>query len=158
MSDRGDRQPDAGRLVIGWREWISLPDLEIPGIKVKIDTGARTSALHTHDFEVFETPAGQRVRFSVHPLPRTDRVLVHCEAEVLDFREVTDSGGRKEARPFIRTRARLGRREWPIDLSLTNRETMRFRMLLGRQALAEDFLVDPASSYLVSKSLRRSYK
>lgn len=142
---------------IGWREWLSLPKLRVPGIKAKIDTGARSSALHTHDYEIFEKNGREYVRFHLHPLRRIDEILLTCEAPVSDYREVKDSGGHAERRPFVRTRARLGNVEWDVDLSLTNREGMKFRMLLGREALAERFLVNPSSSYLLGKSLIRRY-
>ena len=100
--------------IIGWREWLALPEIGVPGIKAKIDTGARTSALHTHDYEVFERDGSEFVRFHLHPLKQTDRVELTCEAPVLNYREVKDSGGHAEQRPFIRTLARLGKVEWEI--------------------------------------------
>ena len=144
--------------LIGWREWLALPDLAIPGIKAKIDTGARSSALHTHDYEVFQRDGRDYVRFHLHPLVKTWKIELNCEAPLLGYRNVKDSGGHSQSRPFIRTRARIGEFEWEIDLSLTNRENMKFRMLLGRAALAQNFAVDPSSSYLLGKSLRQAYK
>lgn len=149
---------DAPRFVTGWREWLALPELGIPGIKAKIDTGARTSALHTHDYEIFRRGEDDWVRFHLHPLRRSEDVVLQCEAKILEHREVKDSGGHPELRPFIATTARLGECEWPIGLSLTNRESMKFRMLLGRQALAGWFLVDPSASYLMGGSLSRAYR
>ena len=146
-------EPAAPKLVVGWREWLSLPALGVPAIKAKIDTGARSSALHTHDYELFERDGRQMVRFHLHPLRRSDREY-SCEAEVADLREVRDSGGHSEQRPFIATTARLGTFEWTIHLSLTNRESMKFRMLLGRQALAGCFVVDPVRSYLLGRKPR----
>ena len=143
--------------VIGWREWLALPELEVPGIKAKVDTGARTSSLHTHDYEVFARDGRDIVRFHLHPLRKNDKVLLTCEAPVLNFREVKDSGGHTEQRPFIRTLVRICTFEWQVDLSLTNREGMKFRMLLGREALAGKFTVDSSASYLLGKSLRRKY-
>lgn len=144
--------------LIGWREWLALPDLEIPGIKAKIDTGARSSALHTHDYEVFQREGRDYVRFHLHPLVKTDAIELSCEAPLLGYRNVKDSGGHSQKRPFIRTRARIGDFKWDIDLSLTNRESMKFRMLLGRAALAQNFLVDSSSSYLLGKNLRQAYR
>lgn len=142
---------------IGWREWLALPDLAIPGIKAKIDTGARSSSLHTHDYEVVNRNGVEVVRFQLHPLRSTSDVLLTCEAPVADYREVKDSGGHGERRPFIRTLVRIGAVEWMVDLSLTNREGMKFRMLLGREALADRFMVNPGSSYLIGKSLVGEY-
>lgn len=143
---------------IGWREWLELPDIAIPGVKAKIDTGARSSALHTHDYEVFEEDGIEKVRFHLHPLTSTDAIELECVAPVSDYREVKDSGGHPERRPFIKTLAKLGEIEWEIDLSLTNREGMKFRMLLGRAALAGRFLVDSSSSYLLGKKPKYAYK
>ena len=132
--------------MIGWREWLALPSLGIPGVKVKVDTGARSSALHTHDYEVFLKDGMDYVRFHMHPLTKRSDVKLACEAPLLSYRKVKDSGGHQECRPCIRTRVRLGATEWDIDITLTNREEMKFRMLLGRSALAGRFTVDSASS------------
>lgn len=138
--------------IIGWREWLALPDIGVYLIKAKIDTGARSSALHTHDYQVFQEDGRERVRFHVHPRKKSPRE-VECVADVVDFREVRDSGGHVERRPFIRTTVHLGDGfRWQVDMSLTNREQMKFRMLLGRQALAAGgLLVDPARSYYFGK-------
>ena len=142
---------------IGWREWIRLDQLGIPGIKAKIDTGARSSSLHTHDYELFERDGEQWVKFHLHPLVKNEKIERTCEAPVLRFEDVKDSGGHLERRPFIRTMVTLGEVEWEIDLNLSNREMMKFRMLLGREALAP-FLIDPTQSYLRSRSLREEYQ
>lgn len=144
--------------VIGWREWVSFPELAIPGIKAKVDTGARSSALHTHDYEVYEDDAGnQMVRFHLHPLRDRDDPELTCQAPVSNIRSVKDSGGHAEDRPFVQTIVRIGPYEWPIEISLTNRESMKFRMLLGRSAIAGKFTVEPEQSYLAGPKLNNVY-
>jgi len=132
--------------VVGWREWLALPQLNVPWIKAKVDTGARTSALHTCFVEEFTRDDRLWVRFVLHPLQGTSTPELTCEALVKDRRVVSDSGGHREQRYVIETLARLGNEEWPIEMTLTNRETMRFRMLLGRTAM-DRLLVDPSRSY-----------
>jgi len=150
--------PPAASATVGWREWVALPDLGIPAIKAKIDTGARTSALHTHDYTLEETADGPIVSFHVHPRRRDPSIVIACRAPVSDFRVVTDSGGHREKRPFIRTRLRVGEMEWDVEFSLTNRETMRFRMLLGRTALARRVQVDCGASFLHGRTLYKVYR
>jgi len=137
--------------VIGWREWVSLPDLGIQRIKVKVDTGARSSALHAFCVETEEREDGLWVKFEVHPQQRAKKQLVKCEARVIDHRIVRDSGGRQNERFVIETTARLGEREWPIEVTLTARDAMGFRMLLGRTAIRGRFVVDSGRSYLMGK-------
>ncbi len=133
---------------IGWREWVSLPDLGIERIKVKVDTGARTSALHAHRVTTFTKDNATYVRFFVHPAQRKRNSEVECTALVVDRRAVTDSGGKTTERFVIRTTLEAGVHRWPIELTLTNRDEMGFRMLLGRQAVRRRFVVDPGRSYL----------
>lgn len=141
---------------IGWREWLTLPDLGIVAVKAKIDTGARTSAIHAFDLKTFYLDGKHMVRFKVHPYQRDSHTTVESEAEILDEREVRNSGGHAELRLTIVTLVVVGENQWPIELTLTNRDVMGFRMLLGRQAVRDRFLVDPGKSYLLSRHLSPS--
>lgn len=137
---------------IGWREWLALPDLGVETIKAKIDTGARSSALHAFDLERFDRDGKAMLRFAIHPLQDDNRTIVVAEAELLAERHVRNSGGHAQLRPVIRTSVRLADRQWPIELTLTNRDAMGFRMLLGRQAVRDRFLVDSGRSFLHQRS------
>jgi hypothetical protein len=142
-------------LNIGWREWLALPELGIPAIKAKIDTGARTSALHAFFVEPFIKDGTQMVRFGVHPLQKRLDLEIVCEAPVKDYRSVSDSGGHREMRYVIETDICFGDRTLRAELTLTNRDNMRFRMLLGRTAMAE-MSVLPDKSYLTGR-LKHKY-
>ncbi|BAU65370.1 hypothetical protein STA3757_27550 [Stanieria sp. NIES-3757] len=136
--------------IIGWRETIALPQLGISRIKAKIDTGARSSALHTFHVEEFRRDGKQMLRFQVHPYQRNSRQTVTTEAELLEYRQIRNSGGHAQVRPVVLTTVELGGQQWQIELTLTNRDVMGFRMLLGRQAIRHHFLVDPGKSFLQS--------
>jgi hypothetical protein len=145
-------QPAGGPpLLLGWREWVALPELGLHLIKAKVDTGARTSTLHAFYVDPFRRRGELHIRFGVHPLRGRTDVVVHGEAQVVDRRLVCDSGGHREHRYAIRAPLRLGGLSWPIELTLTNRESMRFRMLLGRTAIAGWALVDAERSYLTGR-------
>ncbi len=146
------------KIKVGWREWVSLPDLGVPAIKVKLDTGARTSSLHAFAIEPFRSGGRLKVHFGVHPLQRREDIKVFGSAEVVDQRYVVDSGGHREMRYVIQTPIRMGQRSWDIEISLTNRDIMRFRMLLGRTAMQGRLLVDPQGSYLAGRSLLHAYR
>ncbi|MGO2507514.1 MAG: ATP-dependent zinc protease family protein [Vibrio hibernica] len=138
------------KIIVGWREILSLPELGIETIKAKIDTGARSSCLHTFKLETFERDSELWVRFWVHPLQNNNDFIKECEAKVLDQRMVKDSGGHEEQRFVIQTMLKFNEEEWPIEMTLTNRENMLFRMLLGRTAMQNKIIVDPTASFLIS--------
>ncbi len=135
-------------LTIGWREWVVLPSLGIGKIKAKIDTGARSSSLHAIDIQIVEFQGQQRVQFKVHPIQRDTINTVSAEADLLEYRPIRNSGGHTELRPVILTDLELMGKRWLIELTLTNRDAMGFRMLLGRQAIKGRFLIDCHQSFL----------
>jgi len=136
---------------IGWREWVTLPELGISDIKAKIDTGARTSALHAFALRPFKKDGKDKIAFDIHPLQNNMDVIINCIADVIDKRLVSDSGGHREERYVIRTPIILGHETWPIEITLTERDTMLFRMLLGRSAIRKRFVVNPARSFIKKK-------
>jgi hypothetical protein len=138
----------SSRLLLGWREWLALPELGIDSIRAKVDTGARSSSLHVREQHAFTRDGRSLVRFRIEVGP-DEALSPELEAEVLDLRDVTDSGGHRESRVFIRTLLRFpGGQSWPIELNLTERRNMAFPMLLGRSALRRRCLVEPARSWL----------
>jgi len=146
---RGSRgRPAEARPAIGWREWLALPQLGVERIKAKVDTGARSSALHAYDMKRFRRKGVSMIRFKIHPVQREVRTVLDAEAEVVDLRKVRGSHGVQTLRPVIVTEAVLGEWSWPIELTLVRRDVMGFRMLLGRQAVRRRFVVDPGTSFL----------
>jgi hypothetical protein len=142
------------KTIIGWREWVSLPELGIENIKAKVDTGARTSALHAFDLDVINNNGKRTVKFKMHPLQDNNEYVVECQADVIDERNVTDSGGHKERRLVIKTMVEIGDKRLPIEMTLTDRDTMKFRMLLGRTSLKRNFVVEPGKSYLTRPDIK----
>lgn len=141
-------------VAVGWREWVGLPDWGVDAIKAKIDTGARTSALHAFDLEFFDRDDAEWVRFGVHPWQKSDSDPVVVEAVRLDDRTITSSSGTRSERPVVMTSMLLAGRQIEAEITLTRRDEMGFRMLVGREALAKGFVVDPAASYLGGKPRR----
>ena len=140
--------------IIGWREWVGLPDLGIKTIKAKVDTGARSSSLHAVNMQEFERDGVQWVRFQVHPVQRKRLDAVEVEAAVLEYRSVRSSSGKAAVRPVIITNIELFDIRWPVELTLASRDAMGFRMLLGREAFRGRFLVDAGKSYYSGKPKR----
>ena len=137
--------------ILGWREWVSLPGLGIDRIKAKIDTGARTSALHAFDVRLVEDNDKKLVKFCIHPEQKNLDKVIECEAVLLDEREVKDSGGHSENRYVIETDILIGSQLHTAEVTLTNRDSMGFRMLIGRTAMKGHYLVDPGKSYVTGK-------
>lgn len=156
---RGDkskhRKEKHEKKLVGWQEWCTLPKLNLPAIKAKIDTGAKTSALHAWDIETFHRHGELYVHFTLHPIQRDVQITRICSARVIDERIVMNSGGQKERRYVIYTPLSLGDITWNIEISLTNRDAMAFRMLLGRDALKGHLVVDPGKKLCLGKYLRK---
>lgn len=141
------------RKLIGWREYIDLPTLKAKGIKVKVDTGATTSALHAEDIFIFNEGEKKKVIFTIYPKQKNKLKKVHAKAELIEMRKIRSSTGHLTDRPVIRTMIKIGDEDpFEIDITLVNRDIMGFRMLLGRTALKKRFLVHPGKSFLVSKN------
>lgn len=146
MTDTAIQEPRT----LGWREFIDLPDLGLFDIKAKVDTGARSSSIHAFDIQVEEQDGTQWVSFKVHPHQHDDNEVVQCRAPVKDSRQVTDSGGHRTQRFVIDTTFKLGDDTFTAEVTLADRGNMLFRMLIGRTAMLNRYVVDPKRSYCVS--------
>lgn len=142
-------------MVIGWREWVCLPELNIRYVKAKIDTGARTSALHAYDVKEYKSGRKTMVQFKVHPVQKNQNLSVKCVGELVEKRKIKDSGGTVTLRPVIRTPITIGDLTWEIELTLINRDEMGFRMLLGRAAIKGHLLVNPGRSHLLGYRVKK---
>lgn len=145
-------------LTLGWREWVGLPELGIDSIKAKLDTGALTSSLHAFDLHHFTRNGIEMVRFTIHPVQRTRKIVSIAEARMVDHRKVRTSSGHQELRPVIETQLKVGDQQWPIEITLTRRDSLGFRMLLGRRALRRRVLVDPGRSYQTGRKKKMRSK
>ncbi|MDX1449177.1 MAG: RimK/LysX family protein, partial [Acidimicrobiia bacterium] len=143
------KRPKKELPVIGWREWVALPDLGGAVVRAKIDTGARTASLHAFGLELFERNGKEYARFAIHPDHRSPGPAVIVETPVLGHRTVRNPGGRSEERPIIKTKLTIGRYRLTAELNLTRRDNMGMPMLLGRHTVRRRFLVDPGRSYLI---------
>lgn len=154
MTDESDMKTPKKKIkrpIIGWREWLDLPELGLTDIKAKVDTGARTSALHAFSLRTFKEGNKDRISFDIHPIQHDNNTVVTCTADIIDQRWVSDSGGHREERFVILTPVTLGHRTWPIEITLTERDTMLFRMLLGRSAIRKRFVINPARAFTARK-------
>lgn len=141
--------------VVGWREWVSLPDLDIKKIKAKVDTGARTSSLHAFDMNFYKRGKNEFVNFKIQPEQGTTKRKRVCKAKVLEHRKVKSSNGQSELRPVIVTTIQFLDDVWKAEVTLTNRDEMGFRMLLGREGIRKRFLVDPDKSFHGTKRRKK---
>jgi len=136
---------------IGWREWVGFPELGIDRIKAKIDTGARTSVIHAFRVRKIDDEDKPRVEFYLHPVQRRRNPELHCIAQIVDERIVKSSNGKSETRYVIITPMRLGKDTWPVELTLSDRDQMGFRVLAGRAAIRGHCIVDPGASFLLGR-------
>lgn len=137
------------KIIIGKEEWCAFPNLDLPAIKARVDSGAKTSSLHAFNIYTFEERGGKYVTFDIHPIQDNRKVIQSCKAEVVDNRHVKSSSGEKEKRIVIKTPITFGQDTWDIEVTLTNRDTMGYRMLLGREAMREKILINPNESFLL---------
>ncbi|RKS98343.1 30S ribosomal protein S6--L-glutamate ligase [Flavobacterium sp. 123] len=150
------------KVILGSEEWCTFPELGIPTIKARVDSGAKTSALHAINIAPFIKNDTNWVKFDINPIQNNLKTVIHCEARLVDKRIVKSSSGFREQRYVIQTNLEIGESKWPIEMTLTNRDSMGFRMLLGREAMSGRVLVDPEQKYLLgqpsSDSLKELYK
>lgn len=147
------------RTLIGWEEWCAFPKLGLPAIKAKVDTGARTSCLHAFDIKILKRGRGEVVKFGIHPVQRNSKIVKYCTAPLVDNRYVMSSSGHKEKRCVILATLEIGGESMKVEVTLTKRDGMAFRMLLGREALRKcHLLVDPGKSCVLGKKSERVVK
>jgi ribosomal protein S6--L-glutamate ligase len=153
---------DTPFLIVGWKEWVAIPELELPAIKAKIDTGAATSSLHAYDIKYVSIKGVPYVRYNLHPLQKSKKITRSCLSRLYDKRSVKSSSGLSRKRPVIRVTLKIGNFEWEIEVNLTNRDSMGMRMLIGREALRGKILVNSGHKFLHGKissnTLQKFYK
>ena len=146
------------KVILGSEEWCSFPELGIPTIKARVDSGAKTSALHAVNIAPFIKNEANWVKFDINPIQNNQKTVIHCEAPLIDKRIVKSSSGFREQRYVIQTSLEIGDDKWTIEMTLTNRDSMGFRMLLGREAMSGRVLVDPEQQYLQGQPSPESLK
>jgi ribosomal protein S6--L-glutamate ligase len=146
------------KIILGSEEWCSFPELGIPAIKARVDSGAKTSALHAINIAPFIKESENWVKFDINPIQNNLKTVIHCEAKLIDKRIVKSSSGFREQRYVIQTNLQIGSERWEIEMTLTNRDSMGFRMLLGREAMSGRILVDPEQKYLLGQTSSESLK
>ncbi|WP_289658196.1 30S ribosomal protein S6--L-glutamate ligase [Flavobacterium panacagri] len=146
------------KVILGSEEWCSFPELGIPTIKARVDSGAKTSAMHALNIAPFIKNDANWVKFDINPIQNNIKTIIHCEAPLVDKRIVKSSSGFREHRYVIQTSLKIGDTKWPIEMTLTNRDSMGFRMLLGREAMSGRVLVDPEQKYLLGQPTPESLK
>jgi len=140
--------PNSTKMIVGSEEWCAISGLSIPAIKARIDSGARTSSIHAFNIQPFKKNGEAWISFEVHPIQQNRSTIIRTEAEVYDRRVVKSSSGDAEKRYVIKTQLNLGDESWEIEVTLSNRDSMGYRMLLGREAMSNRILVDPSASCL----------
>ena len=146
------------KVIIGWQEIVALPQINLPALRVKVDTGAKTSSLHAENIKYFTEGEIEYITFDVHPVQKNKDIVIHCQAPLSDKRNVKSSSGYKENRPMIKTNIKIGDYVFEIDLNLTKRDYMGFRMLLGRDAMKGNIVIDPEHKFLHGRLSNRDIK
>lgn len=145
-------------MIVGNAEWCALPDLKIPAIRARIDSGAKTSSIHAVNIREFYKGRQQWVRFEIHPLRIHTDIFVECEAPVFDFRLVKSSTGEAQPRYVIQTRIDMGGEKWTIQVTLANRRSMGFQMLLGREAMTHRILINPSEDFRLTRYTKKQIR
>tara|TARA_R110000772_G_scaffold218033_3_gene328653 strand:- start:341 stop:841 length:501 start_codon:yes stop_codon:yes gene_type:complete len=148
--------PDTKKVTIGNQEWCAFPELNIPAVKARVDSGAKTSSLHAFNIKSIERNGEDWVGFDIHPIQKDKKTNIYCEAPLVDQRLVKSSNGKSKRRFVILATLRLGDMSWPIELTLANRDSMGYRMLLGREAMTGKFIIDPDESFMLGENSKKS--